>query len=402
MKQKENLSNSEQKRALVMTLSYPSADPRPLRMIGFLQSNGYRVDLLSYPYNREPIQGINRHHEIPSPKYDLFSKVIRNLHGLSPVLSGWIPGKKLKEQLILSRFELASFSESLSDETYDLIVAQDLILLPIAFSMEKKAKVLFDAREYYPSQFEDQWFFRQFEKREREWLCSEYLSKCDALITVSPGLKRRYDDEYHVNFEIVRSVPDSIPLEVGDVSKEQIRMVHHGGAIRSRKIENMIKIAQQLGDRYSLDLYLTGEPGYLTELKEMLKTVRNVTIREPIAFDNIIPTLNRYDIGLYYLEPASFNLKYCLPNKLFEFIQARLMVSIGPSPDMADVVNHYGCGVVADEFSIESMVDSVSNQTRESIQQYKENSQKASTELCFEKEKEVLDSMIEKMIPVHE
>jgi len=205
-----------------------------------------------------------------------------------------------------------------------------------------------------------------------------------------------------VNFEIVRSVPDSIPLEVGDVSKEQIRMVHHGGAIRSRKIENMIKIAQQLGDRYSLDLYLTGEPGYLTELKEMLKTVRNVTIREPIAFDNIIPTLNRYDIGLYYLEPASFNLKYCLPNKLFEFIQARLMVSIGPSPDMADVVNHYGCGVVADEFSIESMVDSVSNQTRESIQQYKENSQKASTELCFEKEKEVLDSMIEKMIPVHE
>ena len=400
---KENIPNSaNNKRALVMTLSYPSADPRPKRMIRFLQDNHYQVDLFSYPFNREPIEGIKKHHVIPKPKYDLLSKIIRNLHEMTPVVTGLIQGKKMKEHLILSRYELPPFLERFKDEVYDLIVVQDLFLLPIAFSMKKQAKVLFDAREYYPAQYEDEWFFKMFGKREADWLCSQYLSKCDALITVSPGLKKRYDEEFHVNFEIMRSVPDSVSLSVVDVRKDQIRMVHHGGAIRSRKIENMIEITKKLGDGFTLDLYLTGEKGYLAELKEMVKSIHNVNINDPIAFDRIIPTINQYDIGLYYLEPASFNLKYCLPNKLFEFIQARLMVVIGPSPDMADVVNRYGCGVVSDEFSIDSMVDIISTLSTDKVQAYKVKSHEAAFDLCFEKEKKVLETLISNILPANE
>jgi hypothetical protein len=60
--------------------------------------------------------------------------------------------------------------------------------------------------------------------------------------------------------------------------------------------------------------------------------------------------LNQFDLGVFLLEPVNFNYRLALPNKLFEFIQARLGVAIGPSPEMARVVESTGCGVVAPDF----------------------------------------------------
>ena len=47
---------------------------------------------------------------------------------------------------------------------------------------------------------------------------------------------------------------------------------------------------------------------------------------------------NDYDVGLYLLPPTNFNQRYALPNKFFEFIQGRLAIAIGPSPEMAKLV----------------------------------------------------------------
>ena len=38
---------------------------------------------------------------------------------------------------------------------------------------------------------------------------------------------------------------------------------------------------------------------------------------DPVPFDEIIPMLNKYDLGFYYLEPKGFNVTYNLPNKFF-------------------------------------------------------------------------------------
>lgn len=402
MKEKENNSNSDRKkRALVMTLSYPSADPRPLRMIGFLQSSDYQVDLLSYPFNREPIEGINRHHVIPKPKYDLFSKVLRNLHELTPIISVLIPAKSLIEYLILSRYELTSFLETLKDEIYDLIVVQDLFLLPIAFSIKKNAKLLFDAREFYPSQNEENRFFRMFEKPEREWLCSQYLQQCDELITVSQGVKERYDREFGVNFSILRSIPKYHNIEPSELKINRFRMVHHGAAQRNRQLEKMIAVTRKLDSRFTLDMYLVGEAGYIEELKNQVTDTEKIKIKDPIEFDEIVPTINQYDIGLFYIEPTTFNLKYCLPNKLFEFIQARLMVAIGPSPDMAALIHKMGCGVISKDFSVESMINSLSKLTSDEVWEFKQKSHQAANELCYEKEVEKLNHLVDNKMNKH-
>ena len=105
--------------------------------------------------------------------------------------------------------------------------------------------------------------------------------------------------------------------------------------------------------------------------------------------------LNSYDIGLYYLEPTGFNVTFNLPNKFFEFIQARLALAIGPSPNMAEVVRQYQCGFIAEEFSIESMVNTLKDLTSEKIDLAKKNSDIAAKDLCYEKESERLLNLIQ-------
>lgn len=385
-----------------MTLNYPSADPRPLRYIRYLASKNFRVDLFSYPFDKINEESVTVHHVIKKHQYDLLSKIIRNLHELTPVVTRFLPIKKLKDYLITSRFLLNSYIKSLKKETYDLIVVQDILLLPLVFKVKNSTKIIFDAREYYPAQNEESVFFRLFEKQERDWLCREYLPKCDGLITVSGGLKERYDREFGVNFTVLRSVPNYSELKALPVKKDQIRMVHHGAAQRNRQLEKMIDITQKLDSRFTLDMYLVGEVGYIDELRQRVADTERINIKNPIRFNEIIPTINQYDIGLFYVEPATFNLKHCLPNKLFEFIQARLMVAIGPSPDMAALVSETGCGVISEDFTIESMLNSLSELTLKDVWAFKQKSHQAAKELCYEKEVVKLNHLVENMMNEHE
>jgi len=175
-------------------------------------------------------------------------------------------------------------------------------------------------------------------------------------------------------------------------------MVYHGAANRNRRIENLIDVVLLLDDRFSLDLILVGNPRYQQELRRKAAGMKRINFVEPVVFEEIIPTIAKYDIGFFYCEPVTFNLANCLPNKFFEYIQARLMIAIGPSPDMAEIVHEYKCGIVAEEFSVHSMAKALNALTADDIDEYKRNSDKAARELCFEKESGKLVSILKKLV----
>ena len=168
-------------------------------------------------------------------------------------------------------------------------------------------------------------------------------------------------------------------------------MVHHGGAVRSRRIENMIDIMAYLDKRFSLDLILVpSDPHYLNELKNRAKGMSRVRFLSPLPMTSLPEQLNSYDLGLYLLPPNNFNNRYALPNKFFEFIQARLAIAIGPSPEMGKFVNEYGFGVLAEDFSPKSLANKLNQLTREQIARYKTLSHAAARKLSFEANTETL------------
>jgi hypothetical protein len=82
--------------------------------------------------------------------------------------------------------------------------------------------------------------------------------------------------------------------------------------------------------------------------------------------------LNDFDLGVYLLEPNSFNNRYALPNKFFEFLQGRLGVAIGPSPEMARIVRDTGAGIVAPDFRPETLAAALNRLTADDVRRFKQ------------------------------
>jgi glycosyltransferase involved in cell wall biosynthesis len=380
-------------KALVMCLADPSINPRPNRIIHLLSKENFVVDCLCYPIgtrNNLPVQNI---FSIESRKRIHFllrifrGAYFRAIHVIALCLSFTPLGKRFIEYYLEFNYNLSSTRQEIYRFEYDLIIVEHLRLLPLAFRLRHHAKILFDAKEYFPKENEDDWTFRFFHAPLVRRICDQYLSKCDLLITVSPGLVNAYKEEFGVDMLLIRSTPPYQNFKAQITSKANIKLVHHGGADRDRGIENMIEIVKRVDKRFSLDLYLAGDnTTYKNELRQIAADCDRIHFHEPVPFHQIIPMLNTYDVGFYYLVPVGFNVTYNLPNKFFEFIQARLAIAIGPSPDMVHLVNEFQCGFVSSEFTIDSMVETLNSLTAGEINMAKRNSDLAAKTLCYEKE----------------
>jgi len=184
------------------------------------------------------------------------------------------------------------------------------------------------------------------------------------------------------------------------INRDEIKLIYHGMASPERGIEVMIEAMDYVDSRFHLDLMLVAnyQQEYFNKLQEMAKQRENVRIIPPVSFEEIIPFTSKYDIGFYILQPTCFNTLHMLPNKFFEFIQARLMIAISPNPEMARLVKQYNLGIISKDFSPQEMAKSLNTLTKEQILQYKENANKTAKILNAEKEGEKLLKILEEVL----
>lgn len=349
--------------------------PRSIRLIECLEKlYDLKLDSLSFG---DPRQSTSRH------------KIVEAL-----LPSRWEQMKRLffkvigKFERAIYRTEDKIFIEELTSSQANVIICQTLDLLPYIFQNLPKAKVIFDAREYYPSQGEDLWKWRFLFQKLYIYLCQTYLPLCSAVVTVSKPISDLYKHHFNVDCMILPSMSLYYDLEPSSIDPKEVRLIHHGSCSPSRKLEKMIDLLSLLDPRFTLTFMLANDNlSYLQELQKYThnKGLKNrIFFKQPVVFKKIIPTLNEYDIGLYFFMPTSLNLTNCLPNKFFEYIQARLMSIISPSPAMAEYVDKYGLGYIAPSFDISALASQINSLTSSEIMHYKSNAAKAANILNAE------------------
>lgn len=247
---------------------------------------------------------------------------------------------------------LMQAARQLPVQDFDLVLANDVMALPAALRLAGGAPVWLDAHEYAPREFEDRLAWRLLLGPFFDGLCRRDLVHVARMSTVCDGIAREYTERYGLPVAVLPNCPEPVNLGARPVAADRIRMIHHGAAIASRRIESMIDLMQHLDARFELDLMLvTQEGGYLESLRRRAQGQPRIRFLDPVPMADIAARTNDYDIGLFLLEPTNFNYLHALPNKFFEFMQARLAIAIGPSPEMQALVQAHGCGVVADSFA---------------------------------------------------
>lgn len=288
----------------------------------------------------------------------------------------------------------------LDGRDFDLFIANDISALPLTLKLAKGRSVLIDAHEYSPREFDDQWLWRLLFGRYHHDLCKRYLPQVSAMTTVCQGIAEEYARHYMVNPYVVHNAPLDQKMLPSQLVPDKIRLIHHGAAIRSRHLNVMIDVMKYLDERFSLDFMLVeNDVTYMRELRQHAASDERIRFISAVPMTEICRTLNAYDIGIYLLPPVNFNHEHALPNKFFEFIQARLAVAIGPSPEMSRIVEQFSFGVVAPSFDPISLATALSNISMEELRGYKLAANAAAAQVSFEAGGQVLLDAIQALLP---
>jgi len=295
------------------------------------------------------------------------------------------------EAVYHSEDEVRKAADTLKTHDFALIVANDIGTLPLALEFRGRSKVLFDAHEYAPREFEHWFLWRFFMQNYKKYLCRTWISQVDAMTTMGSAIADEYAREFGVRPSVVLNTPyyREAPCEPRD--GDIIRMVHHGGASRMRRLEIMIDAMAHLDDRFRLDFMLVpGDAAYIVSLKKRASSDPRIAFVLPVAPDEIVEKLSLYDVGLCTYAPHSFNALHSLPNKFFDFIQARLCIAAGPLPEIARLMEQNQCGVVARDFSAVSLAEALQVLDRQRIEIFRQAANTAASTLCYERSAEVL------------
>ncbi|MGC5628504.1 glycosyltransferase family 1 protein [Georgenia sp. Z1344] len=354
-------------RLLILSFSSIATDPRVLKQVRYLTD---RYEVTTCGYGPAP-EGVADHVELPA--------------GRTNKLDGRLITLRAYRAALWRQNGMRTARSLLSGREFDAVLANDIEAVPVALGLKPRGGVHADMHEFFPRWREDDPLWRKRIGPYYRYLCRRYLPRAAAVTTVSGGIARAYTELTGADVGVVTNATPFHDLSPTPVATP-IRVVHSGASIRRRHLDRMIEAAGKAADAVTLDLYLVKhDPACFDELQALAATTSNVRVLDPVPYESLIDTLNGYDVGLYVLPATGFNHEHALPNKIFDYVQARLGIVVGPSPEMAQVVREHELGDVTDTFEVDDVAATLRALEAERVERWKSAAHTAATELAAER-----------------
>jgi len=384
------------KKIAILCFTDFTKEPRVIRTIESLTSH-YNIDIYSNGRIFEKVSSIditmydNNYKSFNGGSY--FSSIVR-------VFERNILGYKLGSDKYFERLYWDGGRKKLltiiEEEKYDLVIGHGIFILPILKKL--KCPTIFNTHEFYEREFEENENWKKFTQPYYNYLIQTYLKEVDLMFCVCESIQNEYLKKCKIKSLVITNATkynDLKPTQLGN----KIRIIHHGAAIRSRELERMAELVDFLGEEYELTFMLVKtDLNYYNEFFAKYSVNSRIKFTEPVKVNEIPKFCNQYDIGIFILPPVNYNWENALPNKVFEYVQARLALAVSPNVNMRNLVNKYKLGVVAEDYTTKSMASALMKITREQISQYKYSSNQYALKLSAEENYKVMLQSVNQLI----
>ncbi|TFV83798.1 glycosyltransferase family 1 protein [Microbacterium sp. dk485] len=269
----------------------------------------------------------------------------------------------------------------LRDVRADIVLANDIDAAPLAYAIAPASRVHVDLHEFFPGLHDDNPAWARLRGTYNGWLVRRFAAPAASTTTVAQEIAERYRD-FGLSPAVVTNASRRRDLPVRPVSSP-LRIVHSGAALAGRHLETMMRgVAESRTDAVLTMYLMPNDPGYLARLRALADELGpRVRIEPPIAQPELVDTLARHDVGIHILPATSTNHTLALPNKFFDFVQARLGVIVGPTAAMAGLTRRGGFGAVTAGFTAQDVTDVVDSLTPAQVAAWKEAADAAAPEL---------------------
>jgi len=234
----------------------------------------------------------------------------------------------------------------------------DLLPLGVLLKWVLRGKLVYDAHELETENPDLAGFGRYVAKGIERAL----IRKADLVIVVSKSIEEWYREKYGItNIVTLLNCPNyqepkrsQILHQSLDIPKGKRILIYQGALARGRGIEMLLEIfAGWKNEGYVLVCMGYGELAPM--IREQASRHGNIYLKEAVSPHAVLEYTAAADVGVSYLEDASLNSRFALPNKFFEYITAGLPVIVNDAPERKRVVEEAGIGVVLREMTADSL-----------------------------------------------
>lgn len=270
---------------------------------------------------------------------------------------------------------------------FDAVLANDLDTVGLALTVVPGDRVHLDLHEYWPGREDQNPAWVRIRLPYYLWQLRRRAVRARSATTVSSTIAHRYAEEFGIDAGVVTNASPLRAFEPHPTA-DPPRIVHSGASLVSRRVENIMRGVASARNGATLDLYLVGAgTPYYESLQRLADELGDrVRLLPPVAHDELLETLHQYDIGIHVLPPTNTNNALALPNKFFDYVQARLAMLIGPTASMADLLAEHDLGVVSEGFEPEQIARAVEALDPSSVDRYRANAHAAADALSSEQQ----------------
>ncbi|MDB4694430.1 glycosyltransferase [Flavobacteriales bacterium] len=242
------------------------------------------------------------------------------------------------------------------------------------------------------------------------WLERRFIRFADEVIVVSPSIADAYMERYHSHgldgVQLLRNVPHKIDagtVKVGTPGNGKLRQafglgsndfiaLYQGAFTINRGIEELLAMTGNLkGSR--IHLVFMGYGMLQGAIEEAASSSANVHFQPAVPYEEMLQYTKDADVGLVSVRPICLSYLYCLPNKLFECIQAGVPVLVNDLPDCVALIRMYGIGRVVEGDEPQAWLEALmamEGETPSFKAQVQDGLARAQSQLNWEREQHVL------------
>lgn len=344
------------KKVISLVLNDIRNDNRVLNQAKSLQQNGFNVTLI----------GVKSYAEIPKTEtwegvnIKRINIVYRNpLTHRIPFFKPVFHSLNLMIQFLVS-----------SKLKGDIVHCHDLNTLQFGFAIKLlrlgRIKLIYDAHEYETQKNGLHGWRKKFSKIKERLL----IKYCDHVITVSDTIADEYVRLYNIERPVV--IFNCPILRTKELMKKDI-FREKFGIPNSKKIYlyqgylypgRGIEVVLEAFDRLELTeavLVFMGEGDLTSEISKHKRYGESVFIHPFVSGEVLLNYTSSADCGIAFIEDISLSDRYCMPNKLFEYIAAGLPVISSGLPDLKKFINTHHVGAAADSNDVDGFIQAFNN-----------------------------------------
>lgn len=233
----------------------------------------------------------------------------------------------------------------------DLVIANDWRALPVAYAAKQacKARIIYDSHEFASEEFADSWRWRLLARRHVVRIEARYIREADAVMTVSDGIADALAARYGLARPTVISNTPGWQETAFRPTGDRVTVLYHGAIVPRRGLETLIDSVRLWPASFRLVIRGPAQGGFDQHLRTLAGDLgERVSFAAAVAPDQVVPTAAQADIGIFLLSNSTTHARFAMPNKIFEYIQAGLMVISSDLLEIRKVVESAGCGLLLD------------------------------------------------------